>query len=132
MMFPVLTTGVVNSIFFGVNSTTMRYLHKFRSNGTDEDKDNEDIRFCCDAKKLKKYWHLDVFLSGCTAGVIYSFINIPVEVIKTMLQALSKNDNNIFSFKAYQIINLLLQLYQIQKQKNLKNLNHQKRLIQSN
>lgn len=88
-MFPILSTGVVNSVFFGVNGNTMRLIQIYRSNGTNNDID-KDIRFCCDAENLNKYWHLDVFTSGCVAGLFYTMINIPNEVIKTMLQASSK------------------------------------------
>lgn len=94
-MFPILSTGIVNSVFFGVNGTTMRYIQKYRNDGTDDYKDNRDIRFCCNATKLNKYWHLDVFTSGCVAGIIYAFINTPTEVVKTTMQALSKDTNKI-------------------------------------
>lgn len=89
MMFPILSTGVVNSVFFGVNGNTMRLIQIYRSKGTNNDAD-KDIRFCCDAENLNKYWHLDVFMSGCVAGFFFTMINIPNEVIKTMLQASSK------------------------------------------
>lgn len=89
MMFPVLSTGVMSSIFFGVNGNVMRLIQDYRSRGTEND--NIDIRFCCDAENMKnKYWHFDVFFSGCVGGLSYALINIPIDVIKTMLQASSK------------------------------------------
>lgn len=88
MLFPILSTGVVNSIFFGVNGNVMRYIQFYR--GT-ESNNNIDIRFCCDAEHLNKYWHLDIFTSACVGGFFCTIINIPIEVIKTMLQASSNN-----------------------------------------
>lgn len=87
-MFPVLSTGVVNSVFFGVNGNTMRLIQIYRGDKTKDDS-NINIRFCCEADNLNKYWHLDVFMSGCIGGFFFSLINIPAEVVKTMLQATS-------------------------------------------
>jgi len=87
-MFPILSMGVTNSAFFGINGSVMRLIQMFRSN--DKTKDIIEVRFCCDAENSNKYWHLDVFVSACVAGVFSSLINIPIEVVKTMLQASSK------------------------------------------
>lgn len=87
MMFPMLTMGVVNSMYFGINGNVMRLIQTYRSDGSGND--NIGIRYCCDAKNLNKYWHLDVFISGCVGGLCISVINIPNEVVKTMLQATS-------------------------------------------
>lgn len=86
-MFPILSSGVINSIFFGVNGNVMRYIQTYRNSDT---KENIDVRFCCDCDNLNPYWHLDVFVSGCTAGLFCTSINIPIEVIKTMLQVSSE------------------------------------------
>lgn len=91
MMFPLLSMGVTNSVFFGINGNMMRLIQRYRSDS--ESKDDIDIRFCCEAKHLNKFWHLDVFVSGCVGGFCYTLINIPSEVVKTMLQASSKNKN---------------------------------------
>lgn len=95
-MFPILTMGVTNSVFFGINGNAMRLIQMYRSNDKTKD-DNINIRFCCDADNLNKYWHLDVFLAGCVGGFFYTLINIPNEVIKTILQASSKKNkiNNV-------------------------------------
>lgn len=86
-MFPILSMGVINSVYFGVNGNVMRLIQLYRSGGSKDD--HIDIRFCCEVEHLKKYWHLDVFLSGCIGGICYTFLNIPNEVIKTILQASS-------------------------------------------
>ncbi|XP_050439214.1 solute carrier family 25 member 45-like [Adelges cooleyi] len=85
MMFPVLSSGVVNSVVFGVNGNTMRYIQThFRDNVSENDR---LVRVCCNSESLHKYWHLDYFVSGCVAGFFSTLINIPVELVKTMLQA---------------------------------------------
>ncbi|XP_050526724.1 solute carrier family 25 member 45-like isoform X2 [Daktulosphaira vitifoliae] len=85
MMFPVLSSGIVNSVVFGVNGNTMRFIQtNFREDITENDR---SVRFCCNAESLHKYWHVDCFLSGCVAGVFSTLINIPVELVKTVLQA---------------------------------------------
>lgn len=84
-MFPILSTGVVNSVFFGVNGNVMRYIQLYR----DCETQNKNIRFCCDTDNLSKYWHFDIFASGCVAGFFYTLINVPTEVLKTILQASS-------------------------------------------
>lgn len=91
-MFPILSTGVVNSVFFGVYGNIMRSI-QMRRHCDETVKHNVDminVRFCCDADRSNKYWHFDMFVSGCVAGVFFSIINTPSEVVKTMLQASSK------------------------------------------
>jgi len=99
MMFPILSTGVANSVFFGVYGNVMRLIQIHRNNS--ETNNNVDIRFCCEAENLHKYWHLDVFTASCVAGFPYALINIPVEVIKTLLQATSKHSNKIHFHNAH-------------------------------
>lgn len=87
-MLPILLAGLMNSVFFGVYGNTMRLIQRRRSNDPSENVDN--IRYCCDSENLHNMWHLDLFVSGCIGGVFYSMINVPSEVVKTMLQASSK------------------------------------------
>jgi len=87
MMFPILSVGVANSVFFGTYGNVMRLIQIQRNDN--QTNKNIDVRFCSDAENLHNYWHLDVFLSGCIAGLPYAFINTPIEVIKTLLQARS-------------------------------------------
>lgn len=87
MMFPVLSSGLVNSVVFGVNGNTMRFIqNNFREDVTEN---HRSVRFCCNAENLHSYWHVDCFLSGCVAGIFSTLINIPVELVKTVLQASS-------------------------------------------
>lgn len=92
MMFPILSVGVANSVFFGTYGNVMRFIQVERDNQINN---NIDVRFCRDGEHLHKYWHFDVFLSGCIAGISYALINTPIEVIKTLLQAKSKRSNTI-------------------------------------
>jgi len=107
--------GVANSVFFGTYGNTMRLIQIERENQINK---NINVRFCSDAKNLHKYWHLDVFLSGCIAGLSYALINTPIEVIKTLLQARSKHSNIIFAFILL-ISNTALDV--ILKQENVEN-----------
>ncbi|CAI6359216.1 unnamed protein product [Macrosiphum euphorbiae] len=93
MMFPILSVGVANSVFFGTYGNVMRLIQIQRNDN--QTNKNVDVRFCSDAENLHNYWHLDVFLSGSIAGIPYAFINTPIEVIKTLLQArnVKKQDN---------------------------------------
>jgi solute carrier family 25 carnitine/acylcarnitine transporter 20/29 len=59
------TVGVLNSIVFGVNENALKLI----SNIT---------------KRKSTDW--DIFLAGCTAGLVSSPILAPVELIKTQLQ----------------------------------------------
>lgn len=87
-MFPILSVGVANSVFFGTYGNVMRLIQIQR----DDSKTNKniDVRFCYGDDNLHKYWHFDIFISGCIAGLSYALINTPIEVIKTLLQARSK------------------------------------------
>lgn len=105
MMFPILSMGVTNSVFFGIYGNVMRRIQKYRSDS--ESEDTTDIRLCCEIENLHKFWHLDVFVSGCVGGFGYSLINIPSEVVKTMLQASSKN-KHLFHIYMY---TCLIQIY---------------------
>ncbi|VVC26437.1 Mitochondrial carrier protein,Mitochondrial carrier domain,Mitochondrial substrate/solute carrier [Cinara cedri] len=82
MMFPLLSTGVINSVLFGANGNAMRFIQKYRGIN------DVDVRYCCDANELNKtQWHCDTFAAGCVGGFLSTAINIPIEVVKTMLQA---------------------------------------------
>jgi len=88
MVIPILSVGVTYAIFFGMYRNTQRLIQIYRNE--DEKKDNVDVGFYCNSKN--KFWHLDVFVSGCVAGFFYSVANIPIEAVKTMIkQSSSKN-----------------------------------------
>lgn len=89
-MFPICCTGIVNSVLFGTSGNTMRFIQKYR--GTQD----IDVRYCCDANNMNKiYWHFDTFMAGCVGGFFSTAINIPSEVIKTILQA-SSTQNTLY------------------------------------
>ncbi|VVC41879.1 Mitochondrial carrier protein,Mitochondrial carrier domain,Mitochondrial substrate/solute carrier [Cinara cedri] len=62
----------------------MRLILKFRGIN-----DNIDVKFCCDTNLNKLYWHIDTFIAGCIGGFFSSVINIPIEVVRTILQTSS-------------------------------------------
>ena len=94
-MFPILSVGVANSVFFGTYGNVMRLIQIHRDNNQTNKK--TDVKFSSDADN----WHLDVFISGCIAGLSYALINTPIEVIKTLLQARSKHPNTIRFHNTY-------------------------------
>lgn len=94
MLFPIMCTGIVNSVFFGASGNTMRLIRTYRD---PEGIDDKDIRYCCDVDKLNKYWHFDTFMAGCVGGFFFTVINIPGEVVKTILQASSKRASRFIS-----------------------------------
>ncbi|VVC35977.1 Mitochondrial carrier domain,Mitochondrial substrate/solute carrier [Cinara cedri] len=115
MMFPLLCKGLVNSILFGISGNVMRLILKFR--GTDD----IDVKYCCDSNNLNKlYWHVDMFMAGCIGGFFSSAINIPMEVVKTILQASNisikstekqKNSEKIESPKVMSTFKLIVDRY---------------------
>lgn len=70
MMFPLCTSGTLNSILFGIYGNELRRLQSTCDN---------------DAERKKK-WRQNVFIAGSEAGLIQSFIACPIELIKIRLQ----------------------------------------------
>lgn len=70
MAFPIMTTGVVNSLMFGVYGNQLRdFQRKIR-----------------DRDERRAALPLHVFLAGTYAGFIQSFVASPVELIKIRMQ----------------------------------------------
>lgn len=70
MTFPLLTSGILNSILFGVYGNELRRLQNHAV--TDAERKNE--------------WAQNVFLAGSTAGLIHAFVACPIELVKIRLQ----------------------------------------------
>lgn len=70
MMFPLLTSGTLNSILFGVYGNELRRLQSI----------------CANDAERKKTWRQHVFIAGSEAGFIQSFLACPVELVKVRLQ----------------------------------------------
>ncbi|XP_022173686.1 solute carrier family 25 member 45-like [Myzus persicae] len=119
MMFPILSVGVANSVFFRTYGNVMRLIQVQRDDN--QTNKNINVRFCSDAENLHKYWHLDVFISGCIAGFSYALINTPIEVIKTLLQARNitlkqenmKNSKKSDPSKTTSAFKLMIELYKV-------------------
>ncbi|KAB7497662.1 Solute carrier family 25 member 45 [Armadillidium nasatum] len=67
--FPLLATGTLNSLFFGVYGNSMRYI------------DNDG--------KKPTYGH--VFWSGCAGGIVQLFVACPVDLVKIKMQMQTGN-----------------------------------------
>lgn len=70
MLFPLFTTGGINSILFGIYGNQLRVLQN--NLGTDEE------------RKVAWRWH--VFVAGSVAGFVQSFLACPSELVKIRLQ----------------------------------------------
>lgn len=70
MTFPLLTSGALNSILFGIYGNELRRLQNS----------------CTSDAERKNEWAQNVFLAGSTAGLIHSFIACPIELVKIRLQ----------------------------------------------
>ena len=67
MGFPLVSYGVVNSVFFGVYGNELTYMK-----GADRD---------------RTMTYSEVFLAGCAGGFMQLFVACPVDVVKVVLQS---------------------------------------------
>lgn len=70
MMFPLLSSGTLYSIFFGIYGNELRRLQAL----------------CNSDRERRQKWRQQVFIAGSEAGFIQSLIACPVELIKIRLQ----------------------------------------------
>lgn len=70
MTFPLLTSGMLNSILFGIYGNELRRLQSM----------------CATETERQAQWAQHVFLAGSEAGLVHSFIACPIEVVKIRLQ----------------------------------------------
>lgn len=70
MTFPLLTSGTLNSILFGIYGNELRRLQSAYSTEAER----------------QSHWAQNVFLAGSEAGFVHSFIACPIEVVKIRLQ----------------------------------------------
>ena len=64
--FPLASYGVVNSVFFGMYGSTLKYLK-----GSDN----------------RKSSYREVYIAGCVGGFAQLFVACPVDVVKVVLQS---------------------------------------------
>ncbi|XP_031633051.1 solute carrier family 25 member 45-like [Contarinia nasturtii] len=76
LLFPLCSTGFMNSIIFGVYGNSFRIYQNMTS--SEESK--------------QKYWFTHVFLGGCTAGLIKAICACPIELSKVRLQVKVNNE----------------------------------------
>lgn len=83
MAFPLLTSGMLNSILFGIYGNELRRLQSL----------------CATKVERNAQWRQNVFLAGSEAGFIYSFIACPFELVKIRLQTQNrKSSKQCFEF----------------------------------
>lgn len=100
LLFPLCSTGFLNSIIFGVYGNSFRiyqnmWVHTNRVNqtvwiptvyNTHNSYYFGNISRTSSAESKQKYWFAHVFLGGCTAGVIKAICACPIELSKVRLQ----------------------------------------------
>lgn len=82
MMFPLVSAGILNSVFFGVYGNSLRVLQLLRGN---------------DPRKIipqgfTETIYRDTFIAGCIGGVVQSVMACPSEYIKVRMQT-GQGDN---------------------------------------
>ena len=86
MLFPLVSAGMLNSVFFGVYGKTLRALQISR--GYDPKKTiPESITL-----------YEDTFIAGCFGGVIQTSMACPSEFIKVRMQT---GQGNLFQFNSF-------------------------------
>lgn len=75
MGFPLLTAGVMNSIFFGVYGNCLRALENFHKRPSPENND------------VSKYWYTNIFFAGVCAGMVQVAVASPIDLVKIQLQS---------------------------------------------
>ncbi|XP_055306495.1 solute carrier family 25 member 45-like [Sitodiplosis mosellana] len=78
MAFPMLSSGILNSILFGVYGNELRRLQNI----------------CTTNDERRDEWAQNVFLAGSTAGLIHAFFACPIELVKIRLQ--TQNHYNFY------------------------------------
>lgn len=70
MLFPLMSTGAINSILFGIYGNHLRQLR----------------RVCHSDYQREQLEYHNMFMAGSVAGFVQSFIACPMELIKVRLQ----------------------------------------------
>lgn len=70
MTFPVMTSGMLNSILFGIYGNELRRMQSI----------------CATEAERRSQWDRHVFWAGSEAGFIHSFVACPFELVKIRLQ----------------------------------------------
>jgi len=72
LSWPLVSFGVVNSVFFGVYGHTLKALEADKS--------------------MRKSNYLNIYMAGCTGGAAQLVFVVPVDYIKTALQSQIPHD----------------------------------------
>ena len=67
MMYPMVSAGVLNSLFFGVYGVSLRAMTFMRGQGAQPN-------------------YLEIYLAGCAGGVAQLVVACPVDLVKIKLQ----------------------------------------------
>lgn len=91
MLSPLISTGILNAVFFGVYGNSIRIFSKCE-NMERADCDNPEflkhVFYSGNNLRIDNYYvDYYIFGIGCIAGFAQVFISCPIEVIKTTLQS---------------------------------------------
>ncbi|XKL62638.1 hypothetical protein PGB90_002471 [Kerria lacca] len=106
LSYPLWTTGILNSIYFGVYANSLRIL--------ENKKGERHFRNCTENGPVYKGWHFDCVLAGCIGGGVCAIINTPIELSKTVLQAHSVTKSDYMPDKKFTPKTFLVKLFKSQ------------------
>ncbi|XP_068991545.1 solute carrier family 25 member 45-like isoform X1 [Neodiprion pinetum] len=75
MLFPLLCSGTINAVFFGVYGYCLRNLQELRGHPASLN------------MPTTSNWYLDTFLGGCIGGLGQVIVSCPSDVVKVRLQS---------------------------------------------
>ncbi|XP_073972746.1 solute carrier family 25 member 45-like isoform X4 [Rhodnius prolixus] len=79
LLFPALSAGAYNSLFFGNFGFVLNLLEY-------SDSPTSLRKFCCEWGPVDEHWHRNVIIAGAVAGATTTIVGAPIELIKTQLQ----------------------------------------------
>ncbi|CAG7824033.1 unnamed protein product [Allacma fusca] len=85
LSFPLLASGALNSIFFGVYGSTLNRIVELKEYQQHSHSKFSSSSIKCE--KQNKANFLEIYLAGCVAGVAQLGLACPVDLIKVKLQA---------------------------------------------
>lgn len=101
MSFPLMSSGALNALFFGVYANALRFL---------EHQQNADFgrRTFSDENYSKKNlskdnWHVNVFAAGCIGGVFACFLACPIDLIKIQMQSQTGKLSELLNSARYKL-----------------------------
>ncbi|XP_034231924.1 solute carrier family 25 member 45-like [Thrips palmi] len=85
MLFPLLSSGALNALFFGVYANTLRFIEQKRAPGVERRNNWGDDPSTKSGHPNRST--LDVFAAGCVGGLFACTLACPIDLIKIQMQS---------------------------------------------